>query len=109
MVKKITFSYCFIGIAVGIIFSEYETDINHDSNKGKFTVPFGDAYNYSDIFVKRAVDGDTLVLEKGERFRLIGIDTPEMRESKKLYRDSQRSKQSVQMPARSRSFDGTRL
>lgn len=29
--------------------------------------------------VRRAVDGDTLVLEHGERVRLIGVDTPETR------------------------------
>ena len=29
------------------------------------------------VFVERVVDGDTLVLEGGERVRLLGIDTPE--------------------------------
>lgn len=65
------------------------------SDDGKFSVPFGKSYNYDDILVKRAVDGDTLELEDGERVRLIGIDTPEMHESKKLYRDAQRSKQEM--------------
>jgi len=60
-----------------------------------FTIPFGKTYNYADILVKRAVDGDTLVLENGERVRLIGIDTPEMHESNKLYRDAQRTKQDI--------------
>ncbi|MCX5697962.1 MAG: thermonuclease family protein [Candidatus Omnitrophica bacterium] len=41
------------------------------------------------------MDGDTLVLEGGERVRLIGMDTPELHESQKLYRDSQRSHQDV--------------
>jgi len=63
------------------------------SDDGKLIVPFGKSYNYSDILVKRAVDGDTLVLEDGERVRLIGIDTPEMHESNKLYRDASRSRQ----------------
>jgi endonuclease YncB( thermonuclease family) len=27
--------------------------------------------------VKRVVDGDTIMLESGERVRLIGVDTPE--------------------------------
>jgi len=58
---------------------------------GKISIPFGKSYTYDDIFVKRAVDGDTLVLESGERVRLIGIDTPEMHESGKLYRDSRRT------------------
>jgi micrococcal nuclease len=45
--------------------------------------------------VTRAVDGDTLLLESGERVRLIGIDTPEMHESNKLYRDAERTKQDI--------------
>ncbi|HTZ10966.1 MAG TPA: hypothetical protein VMD04_01105, partial [Candidatus Margulisiibacteriota bacterium] len=59
--------------------------------KFKFSLPFGKNADFSDILVTRAVDGDTLVLEGGERVRLIGIDTPEMHESAKLYRDAQRS------------------
>lgn len=54
---------------------------------------FGKTYNYDDILVKRAVDGDTLQLEDGERVRLIGIDTPEIHESNKLNRDAQRAKE----------------
>lgn len=65
------------------------------SQDGKFTIPFGRKYNYADVLVKRAVDGDTLQLESGERVRLIGIDTPEMHESDKLYRDSQRTRQDI--------------
>ncbi len=56
----------------------------------------GKDYVYSNILVTRAVDGDTLVLENRERVRLIGIDTPEMHESNKLYRDAQRSGQDVE-------------
>lgn len=63
------------------------------SNEAKVSIPFGGAYNYENILVKRVVDGDTLQLESGERLRLIGIDTPEMHESKKLYRDSRRTNQ----------------
>jgi micrococcal nuclease len=65
------------------------------SQQGKISVPFGKGYNYEDILVERAVDGDTLKLENGERVRLIGIDTPEKFESAKLYRDSQKSGQDV--------------
>jgi len=53
------------------------------------------ADSYADILVKRAVDGDTLVLENNQRVRLIGIDTPEMHESNKLYRDARKSGQDV--------------
>ena len=66
------------------------------NQEGKFTIPFGRSYNYSDVSVRRVVDGDTLILESGERVRLIGIDTPEMHESDKLYSDSQRSHQDIE-------------
>lgn len=65
------------------------------AQQGKFSVPFGKSYNYTDIFVTRVIDGDTLQLASGERVRLIGIDTPEIHESDKLYRDSQRTRQDV--------------
>lgn len=70
-----------------------EANINYDSEKGIFTIPFGRSYNYTDILVKRAVDGDTIILQTGERVRLIGIDTPELHESNKLYRDAERTEQ----------------
>ena len=53
-------------------------------------------YDYENILVRRAVDGDTLVLESGERLRLIGIDTPEMHTSNRLYRQAQRRKTDIQ-------------
>jgi micrococcal nuclease len=68
----------------------------YNSEQGKFTIPFGRSYDYSDIYVTRVIDGDTLKLENGERVRLIGIDTPELHESDKLYRDSQRTHQDIQ-------------
>lgn len=73
-----------------------ELNIEYSSEKGKFIIPFGRSYDYNNILVVRAVDGDTLQLASGERLRLIGIDTPEMHESDKLYRDSQRSRQDIQ-------------
>ncbi len=66
------------------------------SNEGKVSIPFGKSYNYENILVKRVVDGDTIQLENGERLRLIGIDTPEMHESNKLYRDSRKSNQDIE-------------
>ncbi len=65
------------------------------SGDGVFTIPFGQTYNYTDILVKRVVDGDTIQLENGERVRLIGIDTPELHESDKLRRDAQRTGQDI--------------
>ncbi len=46
--------------------------------------------------VKRVVDGDTLLLTNGERVRLIGVDTPEVHTSKKLYRDAERTGRDTQ-------------
>ena len=67
----------------------------HSREEIKFKIPVGKSYDYANILVKRVVDGDTLVLASGERVRLIGIDTPEIHDSNKLYRDSKRSQQSV--------------
>jgi len=79
-------TYCFSAADLGKV---------HESEDGAFSVPFGKSYNYDDILVTRVVDGDTLVLENGERVRLIGIDTPEIHESNKLYRDSRKSGQDL--------------
>ncbi|MCX6160492.1 MAG: thermonuclease family protein [Ignavibacteriae bacterium] len=46
-----------------------------------------------DLFVERVVDGDTFVLSTGEKVRLLGIDTPEKYESKKLNKDAEMSGQ----------------
>ena len=35
------------------------------------------------VRVKRAIDGDTLLLTSGERVRLIGVDTPETKHPQK--------------------------
>lgn len=61
----------------------------------KFLLAFSAETNYTDILIKRVIDGDTVQLESGERLRLIGIDTPEMHESDKLYRDAQRTQQDI--------------
>ncbi len=52
--------------------------------------------DYDHVFISRVIDGDTLKLANGPRVRLIGIDTPEMYKSKKLYRDARRSKHDLQ-------------
>lgn len=76
-------------------FSCRDSGRTHNQSEFKLSFPFGRAYNYADILVTRVVDGDTLMLESGERVRLIGIDTPEIHQSEKLYRDSQRTKQDI--------------
>jgi len=87
----------FIGFifALNIAFCSAEPVRVYYSGEGKFTIPFGRNYNYADILVKRVVDGDTILLETGERVRLIGIDTPELHESDKLYRDASRTRQDI--------------
>ena len=40
--------------------------------------------SHAEIYkVKRAIDGDTLLLTNGERVRLIGVDTPETKHPQK--------------------------
>ncbi|MFA5276353.1 MAG: thermonuclease family protein [Candidatus Omnitrophota bacterium] len=80
-----------LAVCVGYLHGADSDNWTKPSEEFKLSMPFGRTYNYSDVLVKRAVDGDTLLLETGERVRLIGIDTPEMHESNKLYRDAQRS------------------
>jgi len=94
-VKKIFYSIFLVLSVIFYLTFGCDRATTHYSQGGKFAVPFGKSYNYADILVKRAVDGDTLVLENGERVRLIGIDTPEMHESDKLYRDSQKTQQDI--------------
>jgi len=90
--KKI---FLLAALAVIILAAGCENSQVNFSQEGKTSVSFGQAYNYDDIMVVRAVDGDTLKLENGERVRLIGIDTPEVYESTKLYRDSKKSGQDI--------------
>lgn len=73
-----------------------DVNIRFNSKDGIFTMPFGRDYDYSNIKVKRVIDGDTMQLENGERVRLIGIDTPEIHDSNKLRKDSQRTKQEAE-------------
>lgn len=40
--------------------------------------------------VKRVVDGDTVILADGRKVRMIGIDTPESRNNRKLKRDMEK-------------------
>ncbi len=95
--RKIIFLSAFFALSFNLclfIVSAESAKIYH-SEDGKFTIPFGKSYNYNDILVRRVVDGDTMQLESGERVRLIGIDTPEMHDSDKLNRDSQRTQQDI--------------
>lgn len=53
-------------------------------------VPF--CYSQDTVKIQRVVDGDTFVLENGDKVRLLGIDTPEKYESSKLDKDAEMSK-----------------
>lgn len=55
-----------------------------------FSVEFKNRVDYGNVLVVRVIDGDTLKLENNKRVRLIGIDTPEYHQSRKLDRDSLR-------------------
>jgi len=94
---KTIFLIALLLLPLNFCFSDSDSEpvrIYH-SGDWTFSIPFGQTYNYSDVYVRRVIDGDTLQLENGERVRLIGIDTPEMHTSDKLYRDSQRSGEDI--------------
>lgn len=52
--------------------------------------------DYAGILVTKVFDGDTLRLANGEKVRLLCIDTPEMYESDKLFRDAQRTGEDIE-------------
>lgn len=94
---KIEWKLFFSLVLLFVLFSRgFPSGVVYNSEKGEFRMPLGRDYDYNDILVTRVVDGDTLLLESGERVRLIGIDTPEMHESSKLYRDSKKANQDIE-------------
>jgi len=68
-----------IGFIIVRKFTDTETEKGQDTKSGNY------------VTVIRVVDGDTFELETKERVRLLGIDTPEKYESKKLEKDVQSS------------------
>lgn len=94
-IRKLLLAVIPLLILLGFSSCEKEKGSVYYNDDGVLKIPFGQTYEYTNILVTRVVDGDTLVLENGERVRLIGIDTPELHLSKKIYRDSARSKQDV--------------
>src|SRR5437763_794850 len=59
------------GIIVVALVAAFFNPPDHAITQGDFDV------------VDRVVDGDTLLLQSGERVRLIGVDTPEIKHPKK--------------------------
>jgi micrococcal nuclease len=82
-------------LVAGAICVFLESSISY-AEEAKISFPVGKGYDYNNILVKRVIDGDTLLLEDGQRVRMIGIDTPEIHESRKLYRDSKKNSQDVE-------------
>ena len=80
LTSKILSSITSIIILLGAVVFYY---FNHSTSNE--TKSFDNTKEY--IVVKRVVDGDTFLLSNGERVRLLGIDTPEKYESKKLDKD----------------------
>ncbi|MFZ4589923.1 MAG: thermonuclease family protein [Ignavibacteria bacterium] len=74
------FTLGLIILLIGFFVVQKFTDSDKDSDKNE------KSGNY--ITVIRVVDGDTFELENKERVRLLGIDTPEKYESKKLEKDA---------------------
>lgn len=68
---------------------------NLDPSEPKISFSFGNSNDYSRVLVKKVFDGDTFLLANGEKVRLIGLDTPELHDSDKLFRDSRKSKMEV--------------
>lgn len=58
-------------------------------------IPLSFAEQPRTVTVTKVIDGDTIELDTGEKVRLIGIDTPEKYNSKKLRRDAERSDKDI--------------
>jgi len=83
-------------LSILLIATVAHTQELHHEEKFKISIPFGEEYDYKNIKVKRVIDGNTLLLENGERVRLIGIDTPESKPNDKAQRDSERTGQDIE-------------
>jgi micrococcal nuclease len=83
-------------VLFGVFFYGNQLEKTNSRAGLKIGFNFGNPRSYDGVLVSRVIDGDTIMLESGERVRLIGIDTPEMHSSDKLLRDSQRTGQDTQ-------------
>jgi micrococcal nuclease len=71
-----------------------------NENSGTFglvlSIPLVREYDYRDSVVRKVIDGDTIQLENGERVRLIGIDTPEVYQTKESESEAHRRGKNVE-------------
>ena len=58
----------------------------HSDSQAQITIPFGKSYDYNNIKVKRAIDGDTIELEAGSPVRYSGNRILSEKEAKELKR-----------------------
>ena len=95
MLNNLTKSAVFIFV-LSVLFGGCSDGRLHQQETFKFSLPFGSKYDYSDILVRRVIDGDTLQLDNGKRVRLIGIDTPEVHFSKGIYQQAKRLNKDIE-------------
>jgi len=85
--KSIQKSLAFIITAVSVLCAVFILPAKHQEK--------ADSSAY--VRVVYVVDGDTFKIDTGEKVRMLGIDTPEMHESAKLFKDSARSGQDAKI------------
>lgn len=55
-------------------FNAFAGKISYDESGTKYTIPWGKAYDYTNILVTRVVNINSVQLETGERLVLIGVE-----------------------------------
>ena len=73
----------FIAVIVAFLYVFARNKISSENNSSGNNPEAGEF-----LFVKKVIDGDTFLMDNGEKVRLLGIDTPEKYESKKLDKDA---------------------
>ena len=82
--KEFSFFIAGISLAVSCLFNYFHP------TTGQVKPALSSYYNVIKVY-----DGDTIKLSDGRKVRFIGIDTPELHLSQKLYRDAQRTGEDV--------------
>ena len=77
---------CILSLLTFMSCSEETADVQTKVRKNKI-----DSVRSESTTIKRVIDGDTFETDKGERIRLLGIDTPEKFSSNKMSSDAERS------------------